>query len=388
LLKVAHIKEVYLPISETFIYSYLKNMKGVESYVVAERLENEQLFPFERKRILREDTAAFQAYARIVQRVTGSPKTGFLVLPRSPHAERACREVGADVIHAHGGYDGFRHVHLKKRLGLPYLVTFYGRDIGAGSRHPYWRKAYGILFGLGDLFLVEGPAMREKLLALGCPPAKIKLQRIGIDLSLFSGAHRRRSIGGEAKVLMCGRMVEKKGLEYGIRAFAMASKSSPGARMLVVGDGPKYCELRSLVSSLGLDGRVEFLGSVPYERYISLSRDTDIFVQPSITARDGDSEGGAPTTVLEMQAAGIPVVSTYHDDIPNVVDPGGSAFLVREKDTEALAEKIELLLGNAELRETMGIRGREHVSKGHDIHALARELEGTYGKLAQVRGAG
>ncbi len=383
---MAHIKEVYLPISETFIYSYLKNMKGVESYVVAETLENERLFPFDRKRILREEKAAFQAYARIVHRVTRSPKTGFLVLPRSPHAERVCRSVGAGVIHAHGGYDGFRHVHLRKHLGVPYLVTFYGRDIGAGSKHPYWRRAYRILFDLGDLFLVEGPAMREKVLALGCPPEKIKLQRIGIDLDLFrGGAARGRLEGGQPRILMCGRMVEKKGLEYGIRAFAGVSKRFPQARMIVAGDGPKHHELRSLVSSLGLDGRVEFLGNVPYERYVSLSGEADIFVQPSITARDGDSEGGAPTTVLEMQAAGVPVVSTYHDDIPNVVAPGESAFLVKEKDVEALTEKVELLLANPELRKTMGIRGREHVAKGHDIHTLARELEETYGKLAQGR---
>lgn len=387
MLRVVHIKRTYLPISETFVYSYLKNMTGVESHVLAEKQENIDLFPFERRHVLMSQNRLTIGYARLVHKLTRSPKTGFAVLPKSPFAERMCKIIKPDVIHAHGGYDGFNFVSLKDRLRIPFVTTFYGRDIGAGSKHPYWRKAYSILFGMGDLFLVEGPAMKQKLLALGCPTEKVRIQRIGVDLSRFSRDDRgKRSDTDKVLILMCGRMVEKKGMEYGIRAFSNVHSRFPNTELRIIGDGPKYGELKRLVSSLELNSSIKMLGYMSHEQYAVQSRATQIFVQPSVTAEDGDSEGGAPTTLLEMQAMGVPIVSTYHDDIPQVVVEGKSAFLVKERDVDGLAEKIGFLVENPQVWGKMGGKGREHVEGKHDICRLAKELEAIYVELAGSRG--
>lgn len=387
MLRVVHIKKVYLPISETFVYSYLRHMTGIDSHVVAERLENARLFPFERKHVLSLEKGFLSEYSRLVHKITMSARTGLALLPRSPFAERICRLIRPDVIHAHGGYDAFRYASLKTRLGIPYVTTFYGRDAGAGSAHPYWRKAYSILFEIGDLFLVEGPAMRRKLLALGCPSAKIRVQRIGVDMGKFSlKEYGRKSDCENVVITMCGRMVEKKGFEYGIRAFSSVHSEFPRTEMRIIGAGPRFGLIKSLISSLGLDGSVRLLGYMSHQQYALVSRETDIFVQPSVRASDGDSEGGAPTTLLEMQAMGIPIVSTYHDDIPDVVSEGKSAFLVRERDPDALAERIRFLLANPQLWQRMGRKGREQVKERHDILRLARQLESAYAELAGLKG--
>lgn len=383
MLKVVHIKRTYLPISETFVYSYLKNMTGIESHVVADKQKNIDLFPFERRHILTSQNRMTIGYGRLVHKLTRSPKTGFAVLPRSPFAERTCRTLKPDVIHAHGGYDGFNFVFLKNRLRVPFVTTFYGRDIGAGSKHPYWRKAYSVLFRMGDLFLVEGPAMKQKLLALGCPVEKVREQRIGVDLKRFSRSeYGKWSDTDRVVVLMCGRMVEKKGLEYGIRAFSKVHSRFPNTELRIIGGGPKSGELKRLVSSLELNNSVKMLGYMSHGQYEVESRATHIFVQPSVTAKDGDSEGGAPTTLLEMQAMGVPIVSTYHDDIPHVVVEGETALLAEERDIDGLAGKIKFLVENPQIWGKMGAKGREHVEEKHDIRRLAKQLEEIYEQLA------
>jgi colanic acid/amylovoran biosynthesis glycosyltransferase len=381
---VAHIKETFLPISETFVYSYLTSMEGVESHILAERAENEESFPFENRHILAEQGPVMKGVSRLVHRVTRSPKTHFLVLPRSPFASRVLKEIGADVVHAHGGYAGYRFSGLARGSTLPYLTSFYGRDIGAGSRHPYWRKAYRVLFDTGHLFLAEGPAMTEKLVAAGCPREKVRLQRIGIDLEKFPLKTNADRITGQGSVvLMCGRMVEKKGMEYGIRAFAAILKSFPEACLRVIGDGPLSGELRHLVSTLGIESSVRFMGRMSYSQYATESRKADLFLQPSVTAADGDSEGGAPTTLLEMQAMGIPVVSSLHDDIPEVVADGKSGFLLDERDVEGISDRLAFLLANPGVWEEMGREGRRSVEKRHDIRVLARQLEDLYAGLVR-----
>jgi colanic acid/amylovoran biosynthesis glycosyltransferase len=100
-----------------------------------------------------------------------------------------------------------------------------------------------------------------------------------------------------------------------------------------------------------------------------------------VTAQDGDSEGGAPTVILEAQAAGMPVIATNHADIPNIVVPGQSALLSNERDVEGLVKNIAHLLDHPEQWEIMGKEGRAFVEKFHDIKKEAEALEQKYRSL-------
>jgi len=106
----------------------------------------------------------------------------------------------------------------------------------------------------------------------------------------------------------------------------------------------------------------------------------DFFLHPSVTAESGDSEG-TPTVILEAQAHGLPVISTYHADIPNIVVPGKSALLSPERDVETLVEHILFLFENQDLWGAMGSCGREFVERYHDIEKEIEELENKYTSL-------
>ena len=141
--------------------------------------------------------------------------------------------------------------------------------------------------------------------------------------------------------------------------------------------------IEHLANELGVSDKVIFLGFLPYKNYIEELGKADIFIHPSIVASDGDSEGGAPTVLLEAQASGLPILSTYHADIPNVVLPGDSAILCPERNDEILAGNILYLLNKQELWSKMGLAGRRFIEAYHDIDNEVKILEEKYLKLLE-----
>ena len=155
-------------------------------------------------------------------------------------------------------------------------------------------------------------------------------------------------------MLFVGRLVEKKGPLDALEAFARARQCcAEQARLIVVGDGPLRAALMARVEALQLQGHVQLLGLQPPERIAQLMRQSRCLLLPSRVASDGDAEG-CPVAVLEAQVAGLPVVSTRHAGIPEVVQNGTTAFLAEEGDVKALAKGLERLLCNAELAGRMG----------------------------------
>ena len=126
---------------------------------------------------------------------------------------------------------------------------------------------------------------------------------------------------------------------------------------------------------------IRWLGYQPHDVFMREAAAAQVFLAPSVTAADGDTEGGAPVSLLEVQATGLPVVATTHADIPEVTRPGESAFLVPERDVDALAERLAFLLDHPELWPAMGQAGREHVQRSFDALAQGRKLEALYRSL-------
>jgi colanic acid/amylovoran biosynthesis glycosyltransferase len=250
------------------------------------------------------------------------------------------------------------------------VTTFYGHDLSDSRGLDYKR-----LFSEGALFICEGPAMREHLAELGCPPSKLRIVRIGLDTVQFPFAPRLRSL--PLVLVQAGRFVEKKGVDLSIRAFAAARRRLGPSELWLVGDGELRPELESLAARLGVSGSVRFLGMLSHSDYREAIRRAHICVQPSRVASDGDTEGGAPTVLLEMQAVGVPVVSTRHADIPFVV--AGPNRLTAEGDVDALAEELVRMSGVSDSEWTAAAkRGRAFVESRHDARVVAADLEGVY----------
>jgi glycosyltransferase involved in cell wall biosynthesis len=226
--------------------------------------------------------------------------------------------------------------------------------------------------------------MAANLAAIGCPRDRIRVVKIGIDLSKFAFEPRVRS--GPLILMQTARLVEKKGVDTSIRSFAAAHPRLGASELWIVGDGPLRASLEDLANSLGIGSSVRFLGELSHQDYIRATQDAHICIQPSRTARDGDTEGGAPTVLLEMQALGVAVVTTRHADIPTVVAEPGD--LPEEKDTEGVAAAI---VRAAETPEDEWIarlaRARAFVVREHDAGVTARQHEELYREAMATVGA-
>jgi glycosyltransferase involved in cell wall biosynthesis len=136
-------------------------------------------------------------------------------------------------------------------------------------------------------------------------------------------------------------------------------------------------QMKEVVESLKLSSSVDFLGFCSHDRVREELKREDIFLAPHVTARNGDKEG-IPNTIKEAMATGLPVISTYHAGIPELVEDGKSGFLVKEKDVDGLAYYLDKLVENPELREEMGRRGRKIVIDRFSLERGVEELEKIY----------
>jgi len=181
-----------------------------------------------------------------------------------------------------------------------------------------------------------------------------------------------------------GRLVEKKGHEYSIRAIEKLVNCNFNVQLIIAGDGPLKNDLQNLVATLGIERNIQFCGSLVHSQIADLYRNSHIFILPSITADDGDMEG-IPVVLMEAMAAGLPVVSTYHSGIPELIKDGQTGFLVPQKRVDVLADKLQYLVTHPETWPKMGTAGREYVQKNYDIKTLNQKLVQIYHRGLQEK---
>lgn len=379
---VAHVMECYLGATETFIHDYLAAFRRVRPVIVARRVESLDLFPVPEGASLHRSPPARGTPAWAAAAVRRSLSGG------EPHMESIFAREEVRAVHAHFGPVACGLLELRRRTRLPLIVSFYGYDASMRSVLREFADRYRRLFDLGDLFLAEGPAMARRLESLGCPSSRIRIQRIAVDPSRYAARERPDPGSGPVRVLMCGRMVPKKGHAAALRALAEARRRDPRLELRLVGDGPERPALEKLCRSLGVEGSVAMLGASPRAVFLRELDAAHLYLQPSRTAPDGDSEGGAPTALLEAQACGLPVVATRHADIPYAVREGDSALLADEEDEAGLAEALVTLAGSPSWWGPMGRSGRAHVEQRHDVRALSTQLEVLYATVAETGAPG
>lgn len=279
-----------------------------------------------------------------------------------------------DVIHCHFGLNGQLGILLKE-VGVftgKVITVFHGYDI---TYHVLMngRSVYANLFEKGDLFLPISERWKNELISLGCSADKIHVHRMGIDTERYNGTRNKSEKEVKARILSVARLIEKKGINFGIEAIAKVSRDYPDIEYCIIGDGTLRGELESLIDRLQLKNRVRLLGWKSQVEIIEYMKSSDIFLAPSITGQDGDQEG-IPVVLMEAMAMELPVVSTYHSGIPELVQDGTAGFLVPERDVHALSDRLGFLLGHPETWAQMGIAGRLHVQEQYDIGILNDRL--------------
>lgn len=287
-----------------------------------------------------------------------------------------------DIIHCHFGTNGNFGARLKK-IGIKgkLVVTFHAYELSALLALKGF-KIYKKLFLVADLIMPISNFWKAKLLEIGCPEKKIFAHHMGVDINLFKFTARSHNGCEPIQLLSVGRLIEKKGIEFGIRAVAKIKNKHPKLTMnyIIIGDGELKEQLEILIKKLGVSDTVKILGSKIQNEVQVLMMQSHIFLLPSITARNGDMEG-IPVVLMEAAASGLPVVSTWHSGIPELIQDGKSGFLVSERDIDALVDRLLHLIEHPEVWPEMGRAGREFVEKHYDIKKLNKKLEQIYEKL-------
>lgn len=293
------------------------------------------------------------------------------------------------LVHAHFGVDGVYAMEVARRLDVPLVTTFHGFDVTLPDRYflrsPAWvnyplhRRA---LARQGQLFLCNSSFLRDQALARGFPAARTRVHYIGVDCS----AYQPREPGEETPVILhVARLIELKGTEYLLRAFARMAAGRPGLRLTIIGDGPQRARLEALAGTLGVGERVLFLGLRPHAVVMEWMRRAMMLVLPSVLTANGRAEG-LGMVMLEAAACGVSVVATRVGGIPEGVAEGRSGLIVPPRDVEALAAAMDILAADPARRAAMGHAGRAFVVERFDLRRQTEMLECWYDDLVQAHG--
>jgi len=370
---VAHITGTYTGLTETFIRHQVDNLERYDPFVSCIYSENEHLYTTSVYPFMSQ--SKFSSYfwyngirAKLNIQSIQESHTGGVLNKRS-----------SDIIHAHFGTVA-KDIHRHRRDDQPLITSFYGYDASKKvHQDPSIKSKYLNLFKKGDLFLAEGPAMKQKLRQLGCPESKLAVQRIAIEGESIKPQYYQQT--DHFTILMVGRFVRKKGLPDGIRAFAAAFSTSPNVELRIIGDeAGEYSResLEKVAADTGVEDQTTFLGYLSHDQYLSEIESCDLLFAPSKLGKDGDSEGGAPTVLLEAQATGKPVVSTTHADIPFIVEDGRTGLLAPPENITQLSKHLRTLYNDTQLMQEMGKNAREQVLAKHDVSTVIPKLEDYY----------
>jgi len=381
-LRVLHNHSVWLPLTENWIHSQVKYLSSeVECLVVCSRVENRDQFSWPELYCYHN----LAALDRMRAAVTALPALRLRYRRHAGLIAWAARQTGASVVHSHFGFTGWRYADAISQLGLKHIVSFYGVDAGMlPLTEPVWRTRYRAMFDRIDLVLCEGPHMKGIVEDLGCPPEKALVHHLGVELEQFRFVPRHWRPEEPLRVLIAASFREKKGIPDALEALAKL-RSELDLRITVIGDANHHPASRrekkrivATIERLELDGITDLLGYQPHEVLLEHAYKNHLFLSPSVTAENGDCEGGAPVTITEMAASGMPIVSTTHADIPEVIRHGVGGLLSDEHDVDAIANNVRWLAEHPHRWQEMVIAARSRIESEFDVRVQGRRLADLY----------
>ena len=303
---------------------------------------------------------------------------------RSEHGDRWLKNFGQAVFIAYRLQCGrFNHLHAHF-ANLPTSV--------AEMVHGLTGAAYSFTAHAKDIYLTEPVELKRKmesavcvltctaynqryLAALSPGLAAVHLAYHGVDTARFESKVISLGVRAEPLILSVGRLCEKKGFPYLIRACRILKDRGFQFQCGIVGSGELYSDLNALISELDVADCVSLRGQMVQKEVIVLYRSASIFVLPCLVTDDGDRDG-IPNVVMEAMVSRIPVISTPISGIPELVDDMVNGILVPERDIRAIADAIEMLLLQPALGRRLGGNGRTRVLDRFALDASVRRVHG------------
>lgn len=380
---VVHLIRNYLAPTETFIHNQMAFLVNYQPYVVCHGLRNGVKPPddYDIFSAGATTTGLWKIYADFAYKISR-----YLSASEIDLMAAAIADSNARLLHFHYAVDARYFLKLKKKLKLPSLVSLYGYDV---SMFPRSRLGLGLkylkpIFEHFDRFVAMSNDMKKDLVKLGCPENKIIVHYYGVECSRFACPDRHYQSKGVLNILMCGTLEVKKAQHLVLAALYELEKrgtTKRNFRVTLVGDGPMRPVLAKMVKKYGMQDRVRFCGHIPYRsnELVEEFRQADIFALPSITVK-GDKEG-IPGTIVEAMAAGLPVVSSYHAGIPEVIEHDVHGLLVKEMDSQGLADALAALVDSQGQRERLGRAAALKAIRDLDVKKRISNLEKIYDGL-------
>lgn len=363
------------------IYRQVTGLQRYETYIVARERIGADRFPFDP-----------------VELVPKKPRKNFLRRYWLKHVRKLpalyyrgefqgmmkiFRQRPADLLHIYFGHTGVHLLPFIKGWEKPCVVSFHGMDVQTRADKPEYESQLRELLQVVPLVLARSFSLRERLLALDCPPEKIRINRTGIPLEQFPFQNRPAPRAGAWRFVQACRLIPKKGLRTALMAFAQFVARFPQARFTIAGEGPMQRELEECVRELKLEGAVTLRGFLAQKELCALYAESHIFLHPSELTSDQNQEG-IPNSMLEAMSTGLPVLATWHGGIPEAVENGVTGLLVRERDHAALFHTMLALTDVPERWAAFGRAASESVRANFERGKQIEKLESFYDEARQV----
>jgi len=287
------------------------------------------------------------------------------------------RKQSYDVIHAHWIVPQGLIAILARRLSASdamVVVTSHGGDLYALKGRVLSAIKSWIL-RKSDALTVVSKAMHSKAIELGANPEHLSVIPMGVDS--YQTFYPLDAHSARANLIFVGRLVDKKGIEYLLGAMPQIIAKHPDTFLHIVGDGPLMPELKLRSIALGIESAVVFEGGIVNTEIPNLLRKALIAVAPSIVTDSGDQEG-TPVSIMETMACGCATIVADYPGASDIIDNGSNGFLVPQKDSEAIAEKVCHLLSNIELCESLCKAAQKTVRNRYDWRVVSDAFQNVY----------
>jgi len=268
---------------------------------------------------------------------------------------RILKQINPDVVLFEYGHIGAKFYPFCLQLGIPYVVHFHGNDASHKPTLDQLADTYKHMFENASGIVAVSRTMIQRLMNLGAEASRILYNPYGVDLDFFRPSDEGTK---EQYFLAVGRFVEKKAPHLTILAFHQVLKQYTAAKLVFIGDGPLLPVCQQLVKALSLEANVLFHGVKTPGEILTYLQNSIAFVQHSVIGEDGSAEG-TPNSIIEAGAAGVPVISTRHEGINDVIEEGVNGFLVEEFDWLAMAEAMKRVIFDAQMRIGMRKKSRQ-----------------------------
>jgi colanic acid/amylovoran biosynthesis glycosyltransferase len=289
-----------------------------------------------------------------------------------------------NIAHAHFADLACDYSDFIKNKNIPLVVSYYGYDYEyLPFIKPEYIKKYKELFRKADKFICEGTHGASILTKMGCPPHKIEVIRLGVEIE-FIPFQTKTKFPQVLTLVQIATLREKKGHIYSLKAFHKALKNCPNMHLTFVGSGEKsiYNELQDYVAVNNLRNHVTIIDEIDFNKLHHFISQFDVFIHPSCYSANRDCEGGAPIVLLDAQACGLPIISTTHCDIPDEVIHEKTGLLSPEKDIDGLTSSIQYFynMDNIEY-QSYSNAARKHVEEQFSIQKNSIKLKEVYDSL-------